>query len=125
SPEALRGSQLSEAYLHVIHPTPDGGVTHGVVLRQAMLEQILAQNPREERRITTLAPQSESLGEVIESGELPPVDLGLALTGTIAQAPSREAQCRVLQEWIAPVSAGRDVQNHALDTILREFTPAF
>jgi hypothetical protein len=117
--------QLRTADLHVVHPRGDGAVSLGVVLRQAMLSDMLASRPRDAARLYTLSPQTDSGANLIAEGELPPVDLGPLVTGTVARAPSREAQCRVLQDWIAPVSAGRDVSNRPLDTVLREFAPVF
>lgn len=46
----------------------------------------------------------------MEAGELPPLDMGPGIGGLLAAAPSREEQCRILDRWLAPFTAGHDMQ---------------
>lgn len=55
-----------------------------------------------------LARTSADQAEALARGEAPPLGLGQDIGGRLAAAPSREAQCRELDAWIAPYFADRD-----------------
>lgn len=55
------------------------------------------------------------VAEAMGAGEMPPLDLGPGIAGTLAAAPSREAQCRVLDAWLGPYTAGRDMNRMVID----------
>lgn len=72
-----------------------------------------------------LARPSDSHTAALDAGETPPVDLGAGISGTLATAESREAQCRVLGAWIEPFANNIDVDRMSLNAVLARLTTAF
>lgn len=73
-------------------------------------------------RLTRPTKQQE---EAVVSGEAPPVDFGGSIAGTLAAAPSREAQCRVLEAWLKPFEGGLDIDRMSQDNVVAGLIDAF
>ncbi|WP_128625356.1 hypothetical protein [Borborobacter arsenicus] len=63
--------------------------------------------------------------EAVASGEAPPIDFGGSIAGALAAAPSREAQCRVLETWLKPFEGGLNIDRMSLDAVLAGLIGAF
>lgn len=72
-----------------------------------------------------LARTSTDQAEAQARGEAPPLELGRDIGGRLAAAASREAQCRVLEEWIAPYFTGLDPGRLTLGAATRAMLEAF
>lgn len=120
---------LSSAQAFVMSQQPDGNVLLEAATRGPGLDLALADPARERVQNGVLRlsmVRADAAGAVVGSGPAtPPVRFQATIGGLVAAAPSREAQCKVLEEWLAPYSAGVDMQRQSIDVILGELAPAF
>lgn len=77
------------------------------------------------QRVYVLSRPSAEEAEAIAAGEAPPVAFGGSIGGLLAAAPSREAQCRVLDAWLQPHAEGLDPARVSFDSVMASLTPAF
>ena len=77
------------------------------------------------RNAFQLARPSKGQGEALASGETPPVDFGGVIAGALAEAPSREAQCRVLAEWLKPFEPNVNIKRMSVDAVMAGLSTAF
>ena len=69
------------------------------------------------RKLTLTRPDMAQSG-ALAAGEAPPVAFEGGIGGLLAAAPSREGQCRVLAEWLAPEAKKIDLQRLAVDQVM-------
>lgn len=67
----------------------------------------------------------QTLQKQLDAGRTPPVKLADGIGGLLAAAPSRQDQCTVLQNWIAPFVANSDLNRMSLDAGTRVIMDAF
>ncbi len=77
------------------------------------------------RNAFQLSRPSAEQEEALAAGETPPVDLGGLIEGQITAAPTREAQCRVLAEWLEPYAEDADLKRMSVDAVFGKLAPAF
>lgn len=82
-------------------------------------------SPQAAQNTIRLTKPSKEQAEAVASGEAPPVDLGGSIGGALAAAPSREAQCRVLEGWLKPFEEGLNIDRMSLDNLLAGLIGAF
>jgi len=97
------------------------GADGSLVVNGIANERDLAGN----RNAFQLARPSKGQGEALASGETPPVDFGGVIAGALAEAPSREAQCRVLAEWLKPFEPNVNVKRMSVDAVMAGLSTAF
>lgn len=69
------------------------------------------------RKLTLTRPDTAQSG-ALAAGEAPPVTFQGGIGGLLAAAPSREGQCRVLADWLAPEARVIDLQRLAVDRVI-------
>ena len=62
--------------------------------------------------------------EALAAGEAPPFSFAGSVSGELAAASSREAQCRVLDAWLAPEVASVDVMQLSVEAGMQRLAPA-
>lgn len=62
--------------------------------------------------------------QALAAGEAPPQRFEGGISGQLAAAPSREAQCRLLDAWVAPEAAGVDIQRQSQEAALQHLAQA-
>lgn len=85
----------------------------------------LAGSPQALQNTIRLTRPTKQQEEAVASGEAPPVDFGGSIAGALAAAPSREAQCRVLEAWLKPLEGGVDIDRMSVDSVLAGLIGAF
>lgn len=85
----------------------------------------VAGSPQTLQNTIRLTRPTQQQQEAVASGEAPPIDFGGSIAGALAAAPSREAQCRVLEAWLKPFEGGLNIDRMSLDTVLAGLTGAF
>lgn len=108
------------------------GVEGGLVLQAPMRPQEVARalaasgpiqpDGRAMALLLTRPDATEALA--LAAGEAPPVVFDGAIGGELAAAPSREAQCRVLDAWLAPDAEGVDPARQSVEAMMQRLAPA-
>lgn len=105
---------------------PDGKLAFETPLRGPDIDLALSSPDREAGRglprhmLVRVAPDAQ-----LQAGTTPPVQFSPKIGGALASAATREAQCQVVQDWLAPETATIDYDRQSLDEIMRIITPAF
>lgn len=84
--------------------------------------QTSLRKPPNEMLLTRADP---TLQKQLDAGQTPPVKLADGIGGLLAAAPSRQDQCTVLRNWIAPFVASTDLNRMSLDAGTRVIMDAF
>lgn len=120
------GITVENARAVALMPQDDGTVTMVSIERQNMFDIALrGAEIRDAMRVVSLARPSEALAEAVVAGEMPPIEFGGRIGGALATAPSREAQCRVLDDWITPHAVGLDIDRASVDVLRAGLVGAF
>ncbi|WP_302139739.1 hypothetical protein [Halomonas alkalicola] len=105
-----RRHTTTQARAFVVGMEPDGQLGLWQINNANDLVRTWKQPPdvaiRPNDRDYLLSQSSSETAQALAHGELPPLAFGGAIGGLLASAPSREAQCRVLDDWIAPYYTG-------------------
>ncbi|MBD9529069.1 hypothetical protein [Paracoccus sp. PAR01] len=64
-------------------------------------------------------------GDQPHAGTTPPVHFAPSIGGTLAAAPTREAQCEIVKTWLEPETDPADYERKSLDEVMRAISPAF
>lgn len=64
-------------------------------------------------------------GALPQAGTTPPVRFASIIGGTLAAAPTREAQCEIVKSWLDPEIDPADYDRKSLDEVMRMIAPAF
>lgn len=113
---------LAEARLMLITPAEGGLSFHMPVQQQDVAEAIAGQMPASRNgrtAVVMLTRPDEAAEDALAAGEAPPARFDGSIAGQLAVAPSREAQCRTLDAWLAPDAAGVDMQRQTPDAIMQ------
>ncbi|MGB3390086.1 MAG: hypothetical protein WBA88_19120 [Pseudaminobacter sp.] len=84
-----------------------------------------AGSPQALQNTIRLTRPSKEQAEAVTSGEAPTVDFGGSIGGALAAAPSREAQCRVIEAWLKPFEEGLNIDRMSLNIVLAGLIGAF
>lgn len=127
-PDNSAGTHVfSEARMIFMTPS-DAGLTFQVPASpQDVAAAIAGQEPVSRRgraSVMTLTRPDAAAEEALSAGEAPPAKFEGSIGGALVAAVSREEQCRVLDAWVAPDSAGVDMQRQSPDAIMQRLTGA-
>lgn len=129
-PEGIgpRRHVLSQARAFTLSTVGDGlalvpvGSTRDIWQAPGDDAQISSRKPRNEMLLTRA---DRTLQRQLDAGRTPPVKLADGIGGLLAAAHSREDQCTVLGNWIAPFVAGADLNRMSIDAGTRTIMDAF
>lgn len=118
---------LSTASVFTLMPTEDG-VDLRALMRPDDVAAALAGEevpPGRGRLFQVALTRPDAAGlDAIAQGDAPPADFAGKIAGFLAEAPSREAQCRVLDNWLAVDVARVDIMALSVDDALQRLAGA-
>ena len=126
APGAGRSHHFGRALAFTTALMPDGTLVfeapaQGKALDLALADPARAPIPNDPRIILSRpVPGAEP-----QAGTTPPVRFAPTIGGTLAAAPTREAQCRIIRDWLDPETDPTDYERKALDEVMRAVAPAF
>lgn len=118
---------LAEARLMLMTPAEGGLSFHMPVQQQDVAGAIAGQMPASrngQAAVVLLTRPDEAAEDALAAGEAPAARFDGSIAGQLAVAPSREAQCRVLDAWLAPDADGVDMQRQTPDAIMQRLAGA-
>jgi hypothetical protein len=121
----VRRHGLGEAAVFAAALADDGSLRLRSILREADLRDVAGSSAGAWRDAYVLGKADATDGAAVSAGEMPPVAFAGSIGGLLAAAPSREAQCRVLETWLAPYAAGADPKTMSQDALRAALTEAF
>ena len=116
---------LVDSAVYTIAPT-QGGVDFRAVKRPEDVAEALAGQAKGDGRFlqVVLSRPDEAGMDALARGEAPPFAFAGSLAGQLGSAPSSEAQCRVLDDWLAPDVAGVDIMRLSVDAAMQRLAGA-
>ena len=118
---------IVDSAVYMIAPASDGvefrAASRAEDVVAAMAGQAPATNSGRMRSYLLAQPSGAEIDALAE-GETPPFIFTGSVGGALAAAPSREAQCRVLDEWLASEAASVDIMRLSVDSAMQRLAGA-